>query len=254
MREVMRTCPATVDGPGARSVEREKRRPPSIMLRLVGASLLLSAVAGCAGARVTDVTSAKPAGRPPVEILVEVTAFPATDDAQAKIGPELADKLRSDLVERLTKAGVSAEPFVPGTTHPGAALLHVSITEAEPGSYMERFIIGFGLGRTDFRAKADLESADTAGAYSLTAFDTSSGSGRMMPGLILPGALALATRNLLPLAIGGGIRVATSFRGGLDGDARETAAAVVKQLKTYYASVGWPRPAAGKTWQGGSRG
>ena len=91
------------------------------------------------------------------------------------------------------------------------------------------------------QTKVDLESVG-ATANPMTAFDTSSSSGRVMPGLILPAGIALATRNIVPLAIGGGLKAATSFRGDLDSSARETATAVVAQLKKYYGSIGWRWP------------
>jgi hypothetical protein len=163
-------------------------------------------------------------------------------DEAATAAQAAAARLQADLVKRLTAARLSAEPYFPGTNHPGAAVLRVSITEAEPGSYWERFVIGFGLGRAELQAKADLESGDTTETRSLTAFNTSSATGRVMPGLVLPGAIALATRSLVPLAVGGGLKLATSFRGGLDQSADGTAKAVVEQLKKYYASVGWHWP------------
>ncbi|HUA77830.1 MAG TPA: DUF4410 domain-containing protein [Acetobacteraceae bacterium] len=203
--------------------------------------MVLAALTGCAGAEVSDVASASAAGSPPTEILVDVNTATTNGDVLAQPADALAAKLRSDLVQRLTKAGLPAEPFVPGTNYRAGAVLHVSITDAEPGSYLERFIIGFGLGRSELQAKVDLASTDGTD-HVITAFNTSSATGRFMPGLILPGAVAAATRNVVPLVVGGGVKLATSLRGGLDSSVQQTATAIVGQLRRYYASVGWRWP------------
>jgi hypothetical protein len=205
----------------------------------IGAGVILLALAGCAGARISDVrTENAAAAPPPAQILVEV-------DTQASGAAELVPKLQSTLVERLTKAKLSAIPFAPGASQPGAAVLHVSITETDPGNYLERFIVGFGLGRARMQAKVDLERPDAAG-HPMTAFDTSAASGRFMPGLVLPAAISVATKNVIPIVVGSGLKAATSLRGGLDRTVDSTAKGVVDQLKKYYAAAGWHWPADDK--------
>ncbi len=225
-------------GAGVPDEQGEEDLRTRFLMQVAGAAVILAALGGCAGARVTHVTSAGTAGPPPVEILVDVGAAPGTQEARAKLVRAVAAKLQSALIQRLTAARVPAEPFLPGTTHPGATVLRVSVVEAEPGSYLERLVIGFGLGRAELQAKVDLESADSAGARAMTSFDTSSATGRFMPGLIFPAGVALATRDVIPLAVGGGIKVTTSLRGGLDSSVQWMAAAVVEQLKEYYVSTG----------------
>ena len=218
-----------------------KPRRSVTALRMTAAAVLLAALAGCARTHVDSVTSTTATAAAPSEILVDVTVAPMADSDDAKAAQDVGAQLRAGLVQRLTEARVIAEPFVPGTSHPGSAVLHVSVVEADPGSLVERFIIGFGAGRARLQAKADLESSDTPAAYSLTAFNTSSDSG-YKPGLILPGGIALATRNVIHLAIGGGIDVALNISDGLDRQTSGAASAIVDQLKKYYASVGWHWP------------
>lgn len=219
---------------------------PMAPLRSAGFAALLTGLAGCAGATVSNVAAVQPTGPSPSEILVAVDAAPMTDATQTHAAQQVASKLQSALVERLTGARVTAEPFEPGSQHRGAALLHVSVVQADPGSLVERFVVGFGLGHAELQAKTELESADGSGGTSLTAFNTSGDSG-MKPGLILPGAVALATRNPIHLAIGGGIDIAMNLRGGLARPTSSTASAIVAQLKKYYASAGWYWPAGTKT-------
>jgi hypothetical protein len=204
------------------------------------------ALSGCVRAKVSNVAAMQPAGPAPSEILVAVDATPTTNRAQAEAAHRLAPELQSDLVERLTRARVTAEPFVPGSSHPGAAILHVSIVQADPGSLVERVVLGFGLGRAKLQTRTELESADETRGRALAAFDTSSNS-RMKPGLILPGGVALATGDAIHLVIGGGIDIAMNMRGGLTRPTTSTASAIVAQLKKYYASSGWYWPAGKKT-------
>ena len=135
--------------------------------------LLLS---GCAGAKIANVTSVDAGSPSPAEILVQVDSTPDQDTNAATL-TKITAALQSDLIEQLTKARVTAEPFVPGTSHPGAAVLHISIAEADPGSALERIIIGFGAGQAKLQAEVDFKTADTRAAQTMTAFDTSSNSG-----------------------------------------------------------------------------
>ncbi len=201
-------------------------------------------LAGCR-AHVTDVVPIDAGGPPPVEILVDVAAASTIASEQAEPARKVSAKIESELIQRLAEAKITAEPFVPGAGRPGAAVLHVSIVKADPGNAAERFVVGFGLGRAELQANVDLESGDAADAHSMVGFHTSGDSGRK-PGMILPGGVALATRDATHLAIGGGIKIATSSNDGIDVPAKRTAAAVVDQLEKYYASVGW-------TWPGGDR-
>ncbi len=205
-------------------------------------SLVLLGLAGCAGAHVTNVAEENTGSSTPTEILVQIDTSQAAQSASSETLNKVATSLQSDLIEKLTKAGVTAEPFIAGTDHPGAAVLRVSVTNANPGNLAERFIIGFGLGSAKLQATAVLENAATAEAQPLVSFDTSSNSG-VKPGLILPGGIALATGSVVHLAIGGGIDVVANVNGGLSKPLEKTASAVVGQLKTYYAAVGWTWPA-----------
>jgi len=239
-----RQSPTILGGVGAPSAQGQKRRLPLAMCS-AGVALILMGLSGCMGAQVTSVATAYTAARPPVEILLDVGPAPATAEeaGPAQVVAKVADKLQSDLVQQLTEAGITAEPAVPGTSHPGAAVLHVGISDADPGNAVARFIVGFGAGRAELRVAADLETTNAAGTQAVTAFDTYADSGRM-PGLILPGGAALATGKAIHLAIGGGIKLATSLNDGLDKPVRETATAIIGQLKQYYTSVGWYWPAS----------
>jgi len=233
----------TMRNPGCDDIMARRLLEPR-SLRAAGACLVLVMLAGCAGARVSDIAANHVQEPAPVAILVEVDSAAIAGSDRAAAG--VANPLQSDLIAQLLTAKVKAAPFGAGAIPAGNAVLHVSITEAEPGSFWKRLVIGFGLGRAELRAKVDLEAADAAGPRAMTSFATSSDNGRVMPGLILPAAVAVATRNIIPLAVGGGIKLVTSRRGGLDQPTEDTARAIVTQLKAYYVSVGWHWPAGDK--------
>jgi len=218
----------------------EKRGKCCRSLRAGCAILALTALAGCAGAKVSNVATSTIAGPSPSEILVAVDTTQMADSAQSNAAAQVATKLQSALVERLIHSRVTAEPFIAQTNHPGAAILHVSVVQADPGNFIERVTVGFGLGRAKLQARAELQQANGSGAPTLTAFDTASG---MKPGLILPGGIALATGNAIHLAIGGGIDMATNLNGGLARPTTGTASAIVAQLKKCYIAEGWHWPA-----------
>ena len=217
---------------------REPRSARGVPARVALPAVLLLSLAGCAGAAVTNVASRPAAAGPtPSEVLVAVDAT-VTDPAEAKAAEDVAVRLRTDLVHRLIEAHVTAEPGWSSAGHPGAALLRVSITRADPGSRLERIVLGFGLGKARLKAEAVLLPGTGPSGTSLTAFDTSSDSG-LKPGLVVPGGVALATGDAIHLAIGGGVDIATNIKGGFDRPTRRTAAAIVKQLQKYYLAAGW---------------
>jgi hypothetical protein len=200
-------------------------------------------LAGCATARVSDAAYASAKSARPVEILVDVSTEAISDAAQASVAETVRADLQADLMKELTSARVFAEPLTSGTQHAGAAVLHVTVTEAAPGNPVKRFVIGLGAGRAQLRAAAELRIASAGGDFPLVSFNTSSDSGRK-PGLIVPGSLALATGKVVHLAIAGGLDVAMNARGGFDRPLKATARTVVGQLKKYYGSVGWYWPTA----------
>jgi hypothetical protein len=184
-------------------------------------------LAGCATARVSDAAYASAKSARPVEILVDVSTEAISDAAQASVAETVRADLQADLMKELTSARVFAEPLTSGTQHAGAAVLHVTVTEAAPGNPVKRFVIGLGAGRAQLRAAAELRIASAGGDFPLVSFNTSSDSGRK-PGLI----------------VAGGLDVAMNARGGFDRPLKATARTVVGQLKKYYGSVGWYWPTA----------
>lgn len=207
---------------------------------LVALSFGISVLAGCAGLGVSNIVATGAPGPSPSEILVDVAA-PNTGSAKTNVATDAATQLRDDLIHRLGSAHAAAAPATSAPVPPGMAVLHVVITEADSGSYLERFAIGFGLGRAELRAKINFETVDREGARTVVAFDASRRGGRVMPGFVLPAAISIATLNPIPVVVGGSLKLVTSTR-GMNASTKGMAKAIVKELKNYYASVGWHWP------------
>jgi hypothetical protein len=204
---------------------------------------MMSVLAGCSTARIAGATFTSPGSSRPVELLVEVSSGDLGAAPQAAAVTQTVSNLRTDLVKELTAARVFAEPYSPSIERHGTAVLRVTITAAKPGNAAERLIIGFGVGRAELQATAELLSPEYSGNPALARFSTSSNSG-VKPGLLMPGGIAVATGKAVHLAIAGGVDVALNTGGGLSRPTQATSRAIVHQLETYYRSVGWYWPAA----------
>ena len=210
------------------------------------AGVMLMTLAGCSGARVSNLASVSSHPVAPTEILVEVDA-PAVQPAQTAEAnattQTIVATLGTDLVQHLAKAGIIAAPYTSTSERPGVAVLQVTVTQADGGNRLKRLLIGFGAGQARLSATADLLTKNAQGATSLLAFDTYSDSGRK-PGLVVPGGAVLAGGRAIGLAIGGAVDIGGTMHGGLDAPATKTANAITGQLKAYYALAEWPWPTA----------
>jgi Domain of unknown function (DUF4410) len=221
--------------------ERFDLKSSSIFVRLTALIGATVALGGCATAKVANVASAQVSNFRPSEVLVEVRPAMSSGDPNVALASKVSEKLQVALIKKLTKSRITAEAYAPGEALAGAATLRVTITRADPGNAVERFLIGFGFGQAKLQASAEFDVDKAVPAQSMTTFVISSHSG-YKPGLVLPGSVAAATGDAIHLAIGGGIDVAMSIPGGMSRPVRATTNAIVGQLEKYYAQIGWHRP------------
>lgn len=213
----------------------------AMIVTLGGCAIML---AGCATANVASIASTNTSTPRPAEILVDVRPALDAGDPSAGLAADIGTELQSALIKKLTKAGITAEAYAPGKAPAGAAMLHVAITGAVPGNTAERILIGFGVGQAKLQASAELETDKAAPAQSMTKFVISGDSG-YKPGMIVPAGVFAVTRNVIPLAIGGGVKLATSVHEGMSVVVDEMTTAIVGQLEKYYGQVGWNKPIHG---------
>lgn len=214
--------------------------------RLCGIFLTTTLLAGCAAAHIQDPVFTRTVAVTPTEILVRAQS-PSGQDVPPELR-ECAAVLQAKLLTRLEKAHIASAAYHHGTAAPGAVLLRVRITKADPGTTWERVLIGFGAGRAKLQVQVQLQSAD--GKTPMTSFDTRSDSGRM-PGFIMPGGMAAATQSVVPLIVGGGIKLITTDKDGLNRPLDKTADAIISELKKYYISAGWKWPAKNASSENG---
>lgn len=215
----------------ARAGRRARWRPGAAL-----AGLLL--VSGCAGAKVENLSTAMP----------HSTATPATLHVAVSVSPDLrsepsttkvAQALQADLIKRYRREGIQALVYDGQPPLAGVAIVQVKINRADPGDRMARLLVGFGAGRSVLKTDATITISgqdDTAMRFSASAKSS------RKPGLILPGAIAVATSDATRLAIGGGVSVLLEPRSSLQHEADTSAKLIVKQTRQLYETSGWRWP------------
>lgn len=204
--------------------------------RLSGIFLIMVFLAGCASAHIQDPVFTKTGAAAPTEILVQAQS-PAGADANTDLQYS-ASVLQAKTILRLNKARVPAAAYHSGDTQPGAVILRIRVTKADPGVNWKRQLIGFGAGKAKLQVSVQLQSTDET-RQPMSSFDTRGDSGRMPGFVAMPGGVALATQTIVPLIVGGGIRLTTASNDGLEHPLDKTADAITAELKKYYVSVGW---------------
>lgn len=209
------------------------RRAAPLAVALLASGLF--ALTGCAGAKVTNLAAAPVQSPAPSGLIVDVLVAP--DLAGEPVARSAAGELRNRLIKRYAKAGLAvlAGPASPRS----AARLRVVIGRAKAGSWLQRFAIGFGAGRSVLHADTALQLPDTTGPVLRFASRADSG---WQPGFILPAGVAAATGKTSNLAISGGLGVASNLRSGLMRDADRTAKLIVEQTRRHYLQAGWRWP------------
>lgn len=181
-------------------------------------------LAACASARITGfATGGAPTARP--EPIVVAVSAPASSDRKVQAA---AAELEMRLVADMRKLGLSAtSDFTPEGV--GIAHLDLRIVDYQPGNDAARMLIGFGAGKSAMTVTAALTVSRGSG-FTLDARS----HGSTKPGLILPGGVAAVTGEVLHLAIGGTVRVATSLLDRSGGDAGRISRAVSRKVAEFY--------------------
>ena len=200
------------------------------------------ALGGCAAAHVGPV--AQIVDTAPVAVLMVSVGSSTLADGIAS--PSISASLPSlqvALVHRLTKAGIAAAAVSPDRPAPRGPVLLVDVEEVSPGSRAARLVIGFGAGHSELAARAQLIDSRQPQAPQLMAFNVAADSGHK-PGLILPAGVAIGTADAAHMAIGGGADLLLNLRNASAQDVDHTAAAITRQVKTYYQAMHWLAPTA----------
>ena len=114
------------------------------------------------------------------------------------------------------------------------------LVSVQAGSAAKRFVIGFGAGSSEMDTVVEGYEMTPEGLRKVGS-GTLSSSGSKTPGIIAPGAVAIATGNPLGLIVVGATKIYGEASGSntLEGRAKATADAIAEQLKIRFRERGW---------------
>ncbi len=82
-----------IEPTGCQDVPQTRKRL-RFLLRAIGSLMIAAALSGCAGARISGIATANPAGPPPVDIQVAVAPSPSIDRLQTEDAQDVATGFR----------------------------------------------------------------------------------------------------------------------------------------------------------------
>ncbi len=238
-------------------------------LKLLEQGLVLFAVAlaGCAGATVTQETQSAPlSSAPPSQIVVypfatnpsEVTLNQSifqrayrdmssenVDTQQQQIADDTAQNVCLEVVTKLNQKGYNAicqkRGIAPGNGN--VLVVDGEFTDISEGNRLQRMVVGFGMGASLLDTNVYVyQPFPDGGQHQVLSFNTHADSGKM-PGVAItgPGGAAAggsaAAATLGANLAAGGAKTYTSSTGFL-GD--KTAEQIVDALQKYFVQQGWP--------------
>ena len=114
------------------------------------------------------------------------------------------------------------------------------LVSVQAGSGVTRFVVGFGAGSSEMYTVVEGYEMTPEGLKKVGS-GTLSSSGSKTPGIIAPGAVAIATGNPLGLIVVGATKIYGEASGSntLEGRAKATADAIAEQLRIRFRERGW---------------
>ena len=229
--------------------------------RAISILFALAVVSGCASTNVTQQTPVVGAGlaRPNQIWVYDFIADPARVPADASLGPGVsapskpltADELESGrrlsaIIAKGVVADIQAMGLPAVQAGPGAApqvgdgVIRGYLVSVQAGSAAKRFVIGFSAGSSEIDTVVESYVMTPEGLRELGSGRLTS-SGSKTPGIIVPAAVAIATRNPIGLIIVGATKIYGEVSGSNtpEGRAKAIADAIAEQLKIRFREHGW---------------
>jgi uncharacterized protein DUF4410 len=235
--------------------------------KIVGRMYLLLAFAtfGCAGAKVTQSSSAAPISTsPPSAVLVYPFAASASDvslnssifqvayrnmtdenqdDQQLQIARQTAQNICVQVAADLTGKGINTTCLQRGVppTNNNVLILDGQFTDISQGNRLRRMVIGLGAGASKVDTVVQVIQKTDQGSTEILDFATSADSG-YMPGAGITGPAGAAAGGATAAAslgvnlAAGGVKNVTSSTGYL---VAKTSDQIVQQVVNYYNRQGW---------------
>lgn len=234
---------------------------------IAGWLLLIAAmIGGCAGANVSQGTTAAPVSqaRPSQIVVYDFAVSPAevtqnqgplqrlyraatmnTEQQQAsqlQSGHDAAKNLSDDLVKNLTDLGFTVVQAPRGTTAPdGALVIDGQFVTIDEGNTARRLIIGFGAGAAKLDTRVNIYQVANGATASLLDFTTHADSGKM-PGAAVTMGAGAAAQGGATVAMGAanvGLAGAKTYRSTTGFLADSTAKQIAAYFSRYAANQGW---------------
>lgn len=227
--------------------------------------VLTSAMFGCAGAQVTQQSSAAPiANSRPSQVFVYPFAVNASDvslnssffqaayrnmsddnptDQQAQIAHQTAQNVCVQVAADLTQKGINATCLQRGVPPTGGNVLILDgqFTDISEGNRLRRMVIGLGSGQSKLNSVVQVIQKTDQGSTEILDFETTADSG-YMPGAGITGPAGAAAGGATAAAslgvnlAAGGVKTYTSATGYL---VDKTADQIVDLVANYYNRQGW---------------
>jgi Domain of unknown function (DUF4410) len=227
--------------------------------------LLALAAFGCAGAQVTQSSSAAPiSATPPTAVVIYPFAVDAADvslnssifqvayrnmsgenqdAAQDQLAHQTAQNICIQVAANLTQKGITTTCLQRGTPPTGSNVLILDgqFTDISEGNRLRRMVIGLGVGASKVDTVVQVIQKTPQGTTEILDFATSADSG-YMPGAGITGpagAAAGGTAAAVSLGVNvaaGGVKNVTSSTGYL---VDKTSDQIVQQMTNYYNRQGW---------------
>ena len=227
--------------------------------------LLAIATFGCAGAQVTQSSSAAPiSATPPTAVVIYPFAVDAADvslnssifqvayrnmsgenqdAAQDQLAHQTAQNICIQVAANLTQKGITTTCLQRGIPPTGSNVLILDgqFTDISEGNRLRRMVIGLGVGASKVDTVVQVIQKTPQGTTEILDFATSADSG-YMPGAGITGpagAAAGGTAAAVSLGVNvaaGGVKNVTSSTGYL---VDKTSDQIVQQMTNYYNRQGW---------------
>ena len=231
----------------------------------LGYAVLAASIFGCAGAQVTQQSSAAPVvNSRPSQIFVYPFAVNASDvslnsgffqatyrqmsddnptDQQAQIAHQTAQNICIQVAADLTQKGINATCLQRGVPPTGSNVLILDgqFTDISEGNRLRRMVIGLGSGQSKVNAVVQVIQKTDQGSTEILDFETTADSG-YMPGAGITGPAGAAAGGATAAAslgvnlAAGGVKNYTSSTGHL---ADKTTDQIVDLVGNYYNRQGW---------------
>jgi hypothetical protein len=238
--------------------ERSIMKPARITIAFL---FVMALLAGCASTQVTEQTPVQQMALPrpntiyvynfiasqkdipsdtPILSSLSQRLMPASAEEE-DTGRQLGAAIARDLTADINAMGMYAVQAGPGSQpQVGDAVIRGYIVSAESGSMGKRFVLGFGSGASQLETVVE-GYAVTKYGWRKVGSGTLNAQGNKAPGLVVPGAIAIATGNPIGLAVMGGVKVygQVSGRNTLEGRAKSTSDEIAKQLRVRFQQRGW---------------